>query len=405
MERSNAPGRDGLVLSDRLGIAPDPVFVPDGLLPVVVRLDGSKTVEEISAELAENTGQPLPRDFVAGVVEDLDQRLALDSPRFQAALQRQVDHFLSAPTRPTRHAGSAGYPVQPTALREALASMVGAPADPVLEGSRPRGLVAPHIDLARGREGYSIAYRALAEAPPADLYVIFGTGHSGPSAPVTGLPLDWTTPLGRVPTDREHIGRVHRALGAPSPMDQFLHRDEHSLEFQVLFLQHILGDRPFQVAAYLCGSLPTESGDPDQESYVEGILEAFRAAEAETEGSVCYIAGADLAHVGPLFGDQQPVDGARLVQLETAMREHLAHLEAGEPGRFHSSVTTGGNPDRVCSAPAMYLTASLAGGPGELLHYGQAPAPDGSQVVGFCGMRFPGERSPQDQSEPAPARR
>ncbi|MBZ0153125.1 MAG: hypothetical protein K8J09_16500, partial [Planctomycetes bacterium] len=50
----------------------------------------------------------------------------------------------------------------------------------------------------------------------------------------------------------------------------------------------------------------------------------------------------------------------------------------------------GGNPDRVCSAPAITLCAALAGGPAELLHYGQARAADDSQTVSFCALAFAG---------------
>jgi len=103
---------------------------------------------------------------------------------------------------------------------------------------------------------------------------------------------------------------------------------------------------------------------------------------------VCWIAGADLAHVGPFFGDERPVDAALLQRLDRDERARLRHLEDGLPGAFHAAVAECDNPDRVCSAPAIALTAALAGGSGELLHYGNAPADDGSQVVGFCAMAF-----------------
>ena len=64
------------------------------------------------------------------------------------------------------------------------------------------------------------------------------------------------------------------------------------------------------------------------------------------------------------------------------------HLENGGAGEFHRSIHAGGNPDRVCGSSPIFLTAALAGGPGTLLHYGQAVAADGSQVVSFCSMSF-----------------
>ncbi|MEZ6035831.1 MAG: AmmeMemoRadiSam system protein B [Planctomycetota bacterium] len=244
--------------------------------------------------------------------------------------------------------------------------------------------------------GYGAAYRALLGREPADLYVIFGTGHAGPTAPVTGLPLDWETPLGIVTTDRGFVDAVHQKLGAPSPLDLLIHRDEHSLEFQVLWLQHLhqrhFGERPFRVACFLCGALPSADGDPLREPWLQELLSTFRDAAAATRGRVCFVAGADLAHLGPFFGDPEPIDDQRLTRLDADERARLAHLERGAPGPFHAAVDGCGNPDRVCSGPAITLCAALAGGAGELLHYGQARAADDSQVVSFCAMAFAGEQ-------------
>ena len=41
-----------------------------------------------------------------------------------------------------------------------------------------RAAIAPHVDLHRGAPTYSWAYKALAEAQPAELYVVLGTCHT-----------------------------------------------------------------------------------------------------------------------------------------------------------------------------------------------------------------------------------
>ncbi|MEM7205519.1 MAG: AmmeMemoRadiSam system protein B [Planctomycetota bacterium] len=374
----------GLVLVDPLGLVDDQVFVPQGLLPVVSRFDGRRTLEEIRGELTAETGGQVPLELIERVARDLDERLLLQSSRFQQALNQASQDFAAAPERPARHAGSAGYPAEPEALRAALSSMVRRSDEPLRDA--PLGLVAPHIDLARGREGYSLAYSFLAECEPADLYVVFGTGHQGPRAVVTGLSSDWQTPLGAVPTDRDFVAAIHQRLGGPDPHDVWLHRAEHSLEFQVLFLQHVLSDRPFRVAGFLTGHLPPGPGTGDAPA--ADVLAAFEATAAESGQRVCYVAGADLAHLGPFFGDPSPIDEPRLAQLDAAERARLGHVERGEPAAFHRDVEGPGNPDRVCGTTPIYLTAALAGGPGELLHYGQATAADGSQVVSFCSMAF-----------------
>lgn len=388
VQRVDEPQGRGIVLVDRLGIS-EPSFIPEQLLPIVGRMTGELTLAQIREQAQPQYADELGDEFVRGVAEQLDERLLLLGDRFDAALQRAAAEFLAEPARPARHAGSAGYPAEPAELRAALARIV-APAGP---DPRPlRGLVAPHIDLSRGGPGYAAAYGRLLATPPADLYVIFGTGHAGPSAPVTGLPLDWQTPLGTSPTDAAFVAAVHDAIGAPAAVDLLHHRDEHSLEFQVLLLQHLHELRgakaPPRVACFLCGALPSASGDPLAEDYGQRLVAAFRAAEAAFDGRVCYVAGADLAHIGPFFGDPDPVDAPRLEQLAATERQHLALLEAARPGEFHAAIARANNPDRVCSASAITLTAELAGGSGELLHYGQARADDGSQTVSFCAMAF-----------------
>lgn len=379
-------GEKGVVLIDRLGISPEAAFVPDGLLPIIGRFDGTLTVAEIRELVEKEARQVLPPRFIEDLVEHLDSRLLLLSPRFLDAIAAAAREFLALEARPPCHAGSPGYPATAGPLREALSSMIGRRRP--REHGTPRGLIAPHIDLARGREGYAQSYGYLAESEPADLYVVFGTGHQGPSTPITGLEMDWSTPIGTLATDREFVAAVHRELGAPRPEDQLLHRDEHSLEFPIVFLAHLFGDSPPRVACFLTGQLPAETGDPTTEQYVQSILDTFRKLEDETDRRICYVASADLAHLGPFFGDPDPVSAERLTRLENEEKQRLTHLLEGRPGHFHREVMDRGNPDRVCGTTPIFLAASLAGGTGELLHYGQATAPDRSQVVSFCGAVF-----------------
>ena len=384
--------RSGVYLIDPLGVAEGHVFVPEALLPVVARFDGRHGIAQIEAALeadlaaAEGSPAKLPANFVPDLVRQFDEALMLRSDRFTEALENAVTDFGRAPVRPAAHAGSAGYPETPAACRDALTDIV-AP-----RGGRPsagalRGLVAPHIDLARGRAGYEAAYRRLADHAPADLYVVFGTGHQGPAAPVTGLTSDWETPLGRARTDRAFVTTVHDLLERPADrFDTFLHRREHSVEFQMLFLTHLLAarDEPFEVAGFLTGSLPEAAVERAR------IVDAFRQAAIASGKRVCFVAGADLAHIGPFFGDEAPVDDDLLARLDRDERARLAPLENGDPDAFWHAVEGDGNADRVCGTTPIYLTAAICGGPGELLHYGQAAAEDGSQVVSFCSVAYDG---------------
>lgn len=381
-------GRRGVVLSDPLGLMAGEVFLPEGILPIVALLDGTRTVPELTAELTHGLGQAPPAEFLPSLLAQLDEHLLLHSPRFVAELTAAQRAFLTARARPPRHAGSPGYPAEPDRLRARMRELLPPPGA-AAEAPPLRGLIAPHIDLARGAAGYGAAYGALAGRRAPDLFVLFGTGHHGPTAPVTGLPLDWDTPLGVVPTDREFVDAVERSLGPADPLDRFLHRDEHSLEFQMLFLRHLYPGPELRVAAFLTGAIPDccehhDSGhDP---AYIAGLTAAM--ATAARGRTICFVAGADLAHLGPWFGDPAPVDADRLEILRLHEEDRLGHLLRGDPDGFHAAVLERGNPDRICGTTPIYLTAALAGGRGELLHYGQAVDPDGMQAVSFCSMQF-----------------
>lgn len=387
VQRLVQDGRRGILVWDPLAVAAGACFVPDALVPLVARFDGRRSIADIESDLRAR-GHEVPAGLVAGLARQLDEAFLLDSPRGRSAEAHACATFLgdASGARPARHAGTAGYPREPAALRRALETLL--PPRAAASRSPARGLIAPHIDLLRGAEGYRAAYDHLRACPPADLYVIFGTGHKGPERVVTGLPLDWETPLGRVPTDRAFVDAVHARIGGALPCDTLMHRDEHSIEFQVLLLAHAVRGHAFAVAGFLCGELPASAAAPEDDPRVAEIVAAFRDVAKTSGRRVCWIAGADLAHVGPRFGPEAHVDADRLARLARDDHDRLAHLRAGAPGAFHRAVVSDGNRDRVCSATAMFLCSALAGGRGELLHYGQAAAPDGSQVVTYCGMAF-----------------
>src|SRR5919109_4344854 len=80
-----------------------------------------------------------------------------------------------------------------------------------LATARPlRAAIAPHVDLHRGAPTYSWAYRALAEAEPAELYVVLGTCHTPVEGHFAATRKAYDTPLGAVPTDTGFLQRLAR---------------------------------------------------------------------------------------------------------------------------------------------------------------------------------------------------
>jgi AmmeMemoRadiSam system protein B len=188
------------------------------------------------------------------------------------------------------------------------------------------------------------------------------------------------------------------AIIARAPDDLFAaepaHRHEHSIEFQAVwlrFLQHRAGTRAQTRFVPLLTSFAHEclarGRDPAQEPAVAAGLEALRGAMAAVPRRYCVIAGADLAHVGPRFGDRAPVGPEERLRVAADDRALLARVEAGDGREFFAEAVRQGDRNRICGLSPIYaLLWLLAGRRGELLRYGQWPDPEG--MVSFASVSF-----------------
>ncbi len=290
-----------------------------------------------------------------------------------------------AAVRPPCCAGSV-YPDHPARLREALDAWLGRPARPA-GARRPRAgarrardpvrlLVAPHIDYPRGARGYARAYAALADVD-ADLFVVFGTAHETPPHLFTLTRRDYATPLGPVATDRALVDALAGELGEGEVLaDERHHAREHSVELQLVVLRHLLR-RPFTALPVLCSSI-SHLAEPAR--FTGRFLAALERAVRGRD--VCFLAGADLAHVGPLYGDPRPPTPAEAAALEAEDLRTLAFLAAGDADGFHRDGARDDARRRLCGIAPIYAAMRASGRGAALLHYERWS--DGRDLVSFA---------------------
>jgi AmmeMemoRadiSam system protein B len=276
------------------------------------------------------------------------------------------------PVRPAFCAGSV-YPAEPEALRAALDGWLDAPA--ARAAIPTRLLVAPHIDYPRGARAWARAYAAL--ATDADLFVVFGTAHRTPPRLFSLSRRDHATPLGLVPTDAAVVDAIAAEVGAGEVLrDEGIHDGEHSIELQLVVLRHRVR-RPFAVVPILCSSL---SHLVEPARFTSRFLGALGRA---TRGRrVCFVASADLAHVGPAYGDARPPDPGELARLEARDRETLAFLAAGDAEGFHRDAVRDDERRRLCGIAPIYAAVKASGTGARLLHYERWT--DGVDSVSFA---------------------
>ena len=382
-------------LRDPAGFTDQVILLPIPALDIVSLFDGERSVAEIHQVITARHGGAVPGpEEIARFAERLDEAGFLDSPGFVARRQQIEDAWLASPTRPAAHAGGA-YEGSPEALKSQIDGFFvhgegpGMPAPQ--NGPRSlRGLMAPHIDFHRGGPTYAWAYRALLERSDADLFVILGTCHAGMPDPFAATLKPFATPLGDVPVDREFFETLQHRYGGDLLASETAHRREHSVEFQTVMLRRVLGDRSFTVLPLLASFLHEAvwtGAEAEADPRVPRFLDALGETIAVSSRRVCLIAGVDLAHVGPRFGDAEPNSAAFLDQVGREDRRMLAAVMAGEPGAFFASVAADGDSRRICGLSPIYaFLRALPGSRGELLRYTQWPDPEGA--VTYCAATF-----------------
>jgi MEMO1 family protein len=400
-------GQSFIMLQDMTGAVAQPVLIPiDGFNHIVRHFDGQSTLIEIQGRVLRATGLFLALNELEGLVTRLDAAMLIEGPTFDAFHRS----YRESGRRPAAMAGRS-YAATTRALLAQLeqffvgSSGAGIPAE-VGGTSAPelRGVISPHIDFQRGGSVYTWAYRELLEKSNADTFVILGVAHQYCRRRFALTCKDFETPLGVVPTDRAYVDRIAALAGRDLFDDELSHRTEHSIEFQVVFLQYVLGGhREFSIVPILVGSfhdLMEKGVDPIADADVSRFVQALRVAESASEKRVAYIGGIDLCHVGPEFGDSSPVEPwlqDQVRQFDSAMLDRAA---ACDPGGWFRTAASIGNQLRVCGLAATY-TMLHAIGPvqGRLLNYKQAIDDRRTCCVSFASMAFDAAPEPSTAAE------
>ena len=385
--------RDPLALSERM------VLVPAVVAPMVALLDGERTPSGIKAAFEVRYGTRLPPGFVEQFLAALQEAALLFGPAYEAARERVLADYRAAPFRRPALAGN-GYPSDPEALHSLLARYA---AEARRNGAarangRLRGLITPHIDYARGGAEYARAWLpARAAVAAAELVVIFGTDHAGSAGALTLTRQRYATPWGPFPQDLAVVERLVAALGAEAAFAEELHhRSEHSIELATVWLHWLLRDAGRAddlppLVPILCGSFaPFTHGaaDPLADRARVQALAALRAATAGRR--VLVVASADLAHVGPAFGDERGWDALARASLKASDERLLAVAATGDPVDFLATLRAEQDAHRVCGLPPIYWALhALDGAAGETLGYDQCPADEaGASWVTIAGMAY-----------------
>ncbi|MBD3163309.1 MAG: AmmeMemoRadiSam system protein B, partial [Candidatus Latescibacteria bacterium] len=169
-----------------------------------------------------------------------------------------------------------------------------------------------------------------------------------------------------------------------------MHRREHSLEFQTLFLRRRLDgwDRR-RIVPILCCFPHIAPGGPEP-PYPDAWRAAFTERLARLlDRSTLLVLGIDFAHVGRRFGDRPGGVETMREAIEREDRRMIDLLAEGALDRFQGMLDSERDARRICGYPALRtLLEACDGLKGEAIDYGQAVDPSLDSLVSFGAMVF-----------------
>ncbi|MFC1867155.1 AmmeMemoRadiSam system protein B [Thermodesulfobacteriota bacterium] len=384
-------GRQLILIRDQTGLVPEGKAVAVQLYQIMALLDGTRSLRDLQMELMRQRGGLLVgTNEIQEILAYLDDSFLLDSERFRAARDDVVARFSAMKVRPCAHCGKA-YPNDPMELRGRLDNILSEQSPPPSEPEgKIQALVAPHIDLTAGFKVYSRVYQMLKYIQPARV-ILLGVGHhmSGDLFSLTNK--DFETPMGAIKSDPATVKRlIEKGRGAIAA-DDFEHRSEHSIEFQTIFLRHILKKDSFTIVPILCGSLHACLPEYSRDAYLAKagpFLKELREIVMDPEKNTLLMAGVDFSHIGPKFGHEMPAEYLEN-QSEPHDRRLLKYLSVLDADCFWEESIKVNDRFNVCGFSALAcLLEVIPSCRGEVLDYQVWHEEATRSAVGFAGVVF-----------------
>lgn len=386
---SQDPQHPGLVIRDPHRYSESMLLIPPQLVSSLACFDGEQTSLDLRASLVHATGEIQVGDLEKHLAETLSQAGFLEDINFVEMRDARQREFREAPKREPSHAGSA-YPEDPEEARKEL--------DGYLDGSAPAkngsliGIAAPHVSPFGGWQCYRDAYGPLSESYGARTFVILGTSHYGEPNHFGLTRKPFVTPLGEARTDVDLVDFLAARAPESVRMEDYCHSVEHSIEFQVLFLQRRFGPS-IRIVPVLCGSYMKsiyQGGMPEDDPEVGRFLDALGELGARRASDLFWVLGIDMAHMGRRYGDAFNAR-ANQGEMNSVARRDTSRIDAlntGDTKAFWEQVQESQDDLKWCgSSPIYTFLKAVPEARGSLERYEQWNI-DKESVVSFAALQF-----------------
>jgi hypothetical protein len=380
--------RPGLLMRDPLHFSDVTLILPPFFVPMLEFFDGEHSADDLRREMLETTGDLGVGELVEHLVDSLTMSGFLEDETYAAMRAERERQFTESESRWAVHAGSA-YPEAKSDLERTMLGYLqnGEPAD-----GEWIGIAAPHVSPDGGWKSYRSAYAGLSKNYAGRVFVILGTSHYGQPEKFGLTRKRWTTPWGAARPASGLIDELAEKGGEAVLMEDYCHAVEHSVEFQVVFLQSLFGP-DIQILPILCGPYARsiyQGGMPEQDDGVKRFLDVLGEIGAREGNRLFWVLGVDMAHIGRRYGDSFEARADVGQMAEIAERDHrrIDAVNAGDADRFWELVKEKQDDLKWCgSSPFYTFLRAMPQSRGVLRRYEQWNI-DPQSVVSFAGIHF-----------------
>jgi AmmeMemoRadiSam system protein B len=380
----------GLFIRDPYKYSDAMLVIPPGLVECLQNFDGGHTDLDLKLAISRATNSLEVSEIQQHLTQTLSAAGFLEDEVFEQLRRERRNEFAASPIREAAHVGTA-YPDEPDALRETMIRYMSDPPPAAFDGNL-LGVAAPHVSPDGGWESYRAAYSVLRPEHRDKTFVILATSHYGEPERFGLTRKNFATPLGEARADRPLIDWLANRGGAAVSMEDYCFSFEHTVEFQVLFLQHVLGPE-VKILPVLCGPFARslfQGGQPEDDDGVRRFFDALGELHDRERDKLVWVLGVDMAHMGARYGDpfEAVANEGRMAEVGVRDARRMERINAGDAGGFWDLVRENRDDLKWCgSAPFYTFLKSIPNLRGELLNYEQWNI-DERSVVSFAGMAF-----------------
>jgi AmmeMemoRadiSam system protein B len=382
--------RPGLLIRDSFRYSDAVLIIPPPLVQTLACFDGQQTQLDLRAALVETLGELQVGELEDQLIDVLARSGFLEDENFQTMKERREREFADASVREPSHAGSA-YPADREELSTTMQQWMSG-NEPDENNDSLIGIAAPHVSPGGGYESYRAAYRLLGPQYKDRTFVVLGTSHYGAPERFGLTRKPYVTPWGTSRTNVALVDELTRQAPGAIGTEDYCHAVEHSIEFQVLFLQSIFGP-DVSVLPILCGSYAQSiyrGGKPESSDNVNRFLGVLGEIAAREGDRLLWVLGIDMAHMGRRYGDEfvALANENEMLAVGGRDRQRMERVAAGDAAGFWDLVQENHDDLKWCgSSPVYTFLKVMPNARGSVEKYEQWNI-DPQSVVSFAGMSF-----------------